>query len=273
MKLIIYALVDPRTSLTRYIGKSSTGLKRPRNHVLASRLKRDRSHKANWIRELLAAGLAYDIVVLEQVVDSALLDAAERRWIAHGRAQLWPLTNLTEGGDGPTEPRPEAVKEKIREACRKPEAIAKMRAANVGRSWTEEHRKNASTAKKGYVHTPEARAKMSVSRTGAIFTPEHRANIAATKLDKPRPDVTARNTSPEGRQQMAKLHEMARGRPRPDLAERNKSSAQREALSKALKGRVFSPETIERMRAGQRRRQAARRASMTVDSKPTSESS
>lgn len=273
MKLIVYALIDPRTSLTRYIGKSSTGMKRPRNHVLASRLRRDRSHKANWIRELLAAGLAYTIVILEQVEDASLLDASERRWIAHGRAQAWPLTNLTEGGDGPTEARPKVVREKIREACRRPEAIAKMSAANKGRVRTLEHQEKLATAIRGRKHTPEARAKMSATRTGIVFSPDHRASIAASKLGKPRPDVAARNASPEGQQQTAKLHEMARGRPRPDLAERNRSPEQREALSKALKGRVFSAETIERMRAGQQRRQSARRESMSVDKKPTGESS
>lgn len=251
---IIYGLIDPRTALTRYIGKSSTGMKRPRNHMLASKLRRDRSHKANWIRELLAAGMVYGIVVIERVNSANDLDEAERRWIAYGRAQEWPLTNLTEGGDGPSEPRPEAVKEKIRTACRNPEARKKMSDANKGRIRTAVHQEKIAAASRGLIRSNEIRAKMSAARKGRVVSAETRAKLSAGKLGKPRPDLAAWSQSPEGRAHLTKLQEMARGRPRPDLVGRTVTQEQRDAISRAHKGRRFSEETIQRMREGQRRR-------------------
>jgi len=48
----IYGLIDPRTREVRYIGKSARGMQRPLEHSKPCYLRRDRTHKANWIREL-----------------------------------------------------------------------------------------------------------------------------------------------------------------------------------------------------------------------------
>jgi hypothetical protein len=39
MQYIIYGLVDPETEELRYIGKSSTGMSRPKKHFYPSTLK------------------------------------------------------------------------------------------------------------------------------------------------------------------------------------------------------------------------------------------
>lgn len=261
MKNIIYALKDPRTLQVRYIGKSSRGLIRPRAH--AARLSKDPSHKANWIRELVCLGLNYDIEVLEEVEGAGDLDAAEIRWIAHGRSMRWPLTNLTSGGDGPTEPRPPEVIAKIRAACRRPEAIAKMRAANLGRKQTDEHRKNASLARIGKKPTPTARANMAAAQRGRKHTPEDIEKTRQAKIGKPRPDFAAWHKTADGMAHADRMRKLAIGRPRPDLAERNGSNEQRAAVSRALTGRVFSAETIERMKLGQQRRRAKMKSALT----------
>lgn len=96
---LIYGLIDPRTLLIRYIGLSSNGMKRPRNHRNPSCPD---TYCRRWVKSLQREGLTYQIVVLEMPTRVADLPEAERWWIAYGRACDWPLTNLTEGG-GPSE--------------------------------------------------------------------------------------------------------------------------------------------------------------------------
>lgn len=96
----IYGLIDPRTKLVRYVGLSTTGIKRPQQHRSAQ--QRDpKLYKSRWISELERCGLTFELVVLEITRENwDEVCAAEKWWIAYGRASGWPLTNLTDGGDG-----------------------------------------------------------------------------------------------------------------------------------------------------------------------------
>lgn len=97
---LIYGLVDPRTKLVRYVGLSTTGMKRPQQHRRPA-TNVQKYHSARWVAELKECGLTYEIVILESGSDSYEdLCASERWWIAYGRASGWPLTNLTDGGEG-----------------------------------------------------------------------------------------------------------------------------------------------------------------------------
>jgi hypothetical protein len=295
-KHIIYALIDPRTSLVNYIGKSSSGLKRPNGHMSKERLARDKTTRGDWLRQLVALGLRYEVRVLEEV-ESFALDEAERRWIEIARREDWPLTNMTDGGDGmggykmPMErrlrlkeewatgkrkhspeviaglkalktgvPRSEETKAKIREACRRPEAVAKMSAANKGKERTEAHRLAAGLARKGKRPSAETLAKLSAARKGKKRPPSVGEKVRAAKLGKPRPDLAAWHKTEAAKAHRERLREMSVGRKRPDVASRNATPEKRAQLSAALKGRVFSEETIAKMRAAQQRRQAAARA-------------
>lgn len=93
---IIYGLMDPRTLLIRYIGKSTSYLSRPKQHRFKSSLKKE-NYKNNWLNELFDAGFDYTIVVLESCVDVAALFDLETWWINYGIMSNWPLTNLTLG--------------------------------------------------------------------------------------------------------------------------------------------------------------------------------
>lgn len=55
---LIYGLVDPRTSELRYIGRSSSGLTRPKQHTAPAALAKDVARKGNWLRQLVRAGKA-----------------------------------------------------------------------------------------------------------------------------------------------------------------------------------------------------------------------
>lgn len=101
--------MDPRTRLVFNVGQSKQGLNRPRQHwyVACGNCKK-------YVDELRAAGLKYEVVVLEELqpdqiarwcwwwagMNSSALCDAERWWIAYGRACGWPLTNILAGGPG-----------------------------------------------------------------------------------------------------------------------------------------------------------------------------
>lgn len=97
-RFLVYGLADPRTGVVRYIGKSSYGLERPKEHV--HKAGRERTHKAAWVRSLKRIGLRPEIRVLEDVPDRSDLDIVEAFWIAQGKGLGWPLTNIAPGGRG-----------------------------------------------------------------------------------------------------------------------------------------------------------------------------
>lgn len=191
---LIYGLVDPRTDAIRYIGKSSSGMRRPNQH----RNCKEVSYKGHWIRELESTGASFVITVLEYVEAQTALNAREISWIAHGRAAEWPLTNATDGGDGfsygdlnPMS-RPEVrakvlaavtgrvygpvARRNMSEAAQRrpkrlghtmsPEGIEGIRRAHTGKTVSAETRARQRDAKLGTKHTDEAKAKMSIWRTG-----------------------------------------------------------------------------------------------------------
>lgn len=165
----IYGLVDPCTWLVRYVGLTRIGLKRARQHRMPSRL-RAHSYKNSWIKTLFAKGLDYTIVVLEDGPSD--LKAAERFWIAYGRACGWPLTNLTDGGDGANGWRHTA------------DTRAKISTQNKGRKRTPEFKARMSAMKKGRPgrkHTPESKAKIGAANKGRPSTvkPTTRARMSA----------------------------------------------------------------------------------------------
>lgn len=91
---LIYGLIDPRTRLIRYIGQSSVGTKRPKQHAKSA----TDTYCRNWIRSLQRLRLTYEIIILDILDDASELDEGECWWIVFGRVCGWPLTNLTEGG-------------------------------------------------------------------------------------------------------------------------------------------------------------------------------
>ena len=99
-KFLVYGLIDPRDGQLRYVGKSTSGLARPRQHVQPAFLKRDRRHKGNWVRSLVALGMRPEVEVLEVHESAETLAEAECFYIAYFRSLGCRLTNLTDGGEG-----------------------------------------------------------------------------------------------------------------------------------------------------------------------------
>jgi len=222
-KFIIYALTDPDGAV-RYIGKSCSGLARPRRHGHPSELAKDVGYKGNWIRSLREQGQDFGIRVLEEVSDEAQLSAREIAWIAEGRAQGWRLTNLTDGGDG------------LRGVKRGP--------------FSEEWKRKLSEAHRGKTHSAETRAKMSAAHTGKPKAPE-----AAKKSGEAR---RGRRLSDEMKE---RIRNTLKGRKPPPQSWMNSvavtkgrplSQEHREKIRAALKGRVIPDEARARSAAARR---------------------
>lgn len=86
----IYALVDPRTFVTRYIGMTNNVYRRYFQHVN----QQDGNHvKDAWIDELKQAQAVLIMQTLEQVEDLATARERETYWIQHYLHLNAPLTN------------------------------------------------------------------------------------------------------------------------------------------------------------------------------------
>lgn len=188
-KLLIYGLVDPRTGAIRYIGKSSSGRSRPTKHKYLRR--DDRSYKANWIRQLQAISLDYEILVLEYCSDITALDAAEIRWIALGR-QFVKLTNVEDGGTHARVGLETRFKIGAAHRGRKasPETRAKMSRSRLGKPHTREHSAKIAESLRGRSHTAERCANISAANLGKKHSVESRMRNSAAKLGKKRKPFT-----------------------------------------------------------------------------------
>lgn len=99
-RYIIYAMFDPHSGQLRYVGKSCSGLKRPKAQLNRSLKGYEKGHKANWLKSLAASGAQPCIEVIQTFGEPKVLEKAEKYWIAYFKAMGCPLTNLTDGGDG-----------------------------------------------------------------------------------------------------------------------------------------------------------------------------
>ena len=100
-KNIIYGLYD-RSGELRYIGKSSSGLKRPRRHFCSYELDKDSTHKGRWIKKSLKAGNIPYIQIIQELSNHIYLNECEKYWISYFKKRGARLTNLTDGGEGTT---------------------------------------------------------------------------------------------------------------------------------------------------------------------------
>lgn len=160
--IYIYALKDPFTDEIRYIGKT-INLKRRLSNECRETAK---SYRCHWIQSIISRGKKPIQVILETLEPDADWQAAEKKWIAYGRAQGWPLTNTTEGGDGVPGISGES-KERMLKAWKgrkhKPESLVKIGLASKGRYQSEETKRKRSEALKGRQFSDETRSKISAN--------------------------------------------------------------------------------------------------------------
>jgi len=147
--------------------------------------------------------------------DESDLDKAEIAWIAFARSEEWPITNLTDGGEGALHPARESVD--------------KRRAKMIGRKLSDETKARISAANKIAYQRPETRER-------------HRGVIAASKSPEALAKLSARmmgnNPSAEVR---VKMSASQRARPTRSVESRKKTS-------EAGMGRKWSNESREKVR-------------------------
>lgn len=98
MTTYIYGLFCPVAQAIRYVGKSDKPVRRFNSHIKSAKKNEYQHHASRWIRTLLNQGLLPRLVYLEEVESN--WQEAECRWISYAKAQGWPITNSTDGGDG-----------------------------------------------------------------------------------------------------------------------------------------------------------------------------
>jgi hypothetical protein len=120
-------------------------------------LKREGStHKANWLRQLLAAGLKPEVEVLET------------HFIAYFRSIGCRLTNLTDGGDG-------LLGRKVSAETRRRISLSNTgkKRSDLSRQMMSQKRLGAAPYNKGCVMSPEQRAKLSATQGGRPFVDQN----------------------------------------------------------------------------------------------------
>jgi hypothetical protein len=166
-RFLIYGLVDPNTLQLRYIGKSCSGLARPRRHFQPSTYNLNNGHKASWVRGLLTQGNQPSVVVIQAFDTPDILCEAERCWIRYFRSMGCPLTNLTDGGEGTPGCYPSE------------ETRALLSSSHKGKKFSVETRRKMSEAHKGLLRTPQHCRRLSEARLGHSVSGLTRAKLAA----------------------------------------------------------------------------------------------
>jgi hypothetical protein len=176
----IYALYD-NLFIPRYIGKTEKSLRARLSGHMATARAGEKTHKANWVRSLLATGQIPQIAMIEQCADNWA--DRERFWIAEGRRLGWPLTNGNEGGEAGSKPT-EETRRKISLGKlgfrHSDETKRRLRDAHVGRKHTHQHIANMIAGRAGHRHSNVTRQKIGITKLGNKFF-AGRSHSQATK--------------------------------------------------------------------------------------------
>lgn len=216
-QFIVYGLLDTRPDRInelRYIGKSSSGMKRPRRH-LGVDASNKRTKLGNWLRALRGINLLPEIVVLRTCEDASSVIAAEIEEIRLARSAGADLVNVTDGGEGAP-----------------------------GRRHTDEAKEKMAVRRRGKTASAATRARLAAK----VFTAETRERMAAAKRGTHLSSATKEKISKAGKGRKLAFV------PKPNSRGKPKSDAAREKMSIAKRGIKKSPETRRRMSAAQKRR-------------------
>ena len=181
---LIYILTDPRNGDIRYVGKTCRPRARFSDHCNA---RNQRGRCLNWERTLQRLGLTCGIIIVSSGLTAEDAITSERRWITLGRTLGWPLTNLTDGGEGASGYRhPLEAREKFRAARLgkklSPETIARRTASVLGSKRSEETRARMREAQRGHKPTEQCLILSRNANLGSKHTSEHVEKIRQALL-------------------------------------------------------------------------------------------
>lgn len=152
----IYALLDPRNRLLRYIGKSVRPYQRLQNHWGQAP---SNCHRSHWLEELKREKAGRPLlVILESVPPNRSWQTAEKDWISRLQKLGCRLVNNTSGGDGVCSLPPE-TRQRMRQVWlgrkHRPETLAKLSAASRGRKQSAASKAKRIATLKAVEHRPE----------------------------------------------------------------------------------------------------------------------
>jgi hypothetical protein len=209
-RFCVYVYRDPRPGKSRqpfYVGKGNIKNGRAFKHL---RFGSKNPLFARVLKKLKDAGMEPIIEIVEQFDDEEEAFSTERALIKeYGRRDLGTgnLANMTDGGDGNSEPSAEKRK-RLAEAASsffagRPKTLehrARIGAAHKGRKKSAEWIARNRVANKGRKHTAEAKANMSASLRGRPKSQEWKSKAKAWLHN---PEIDARRAagvrSPEAR--------------------------------------------------------------------------
>lgn len=164
MTVFIYGLHCPIAGKIRYVGKSINPEKRLKRHLVDANVYHH--YAARWLRKLASQGLRPKLVILHVVADGENWQEAERRVIAQARADGWPLTNTSAGGEGVLVLDPE---------------IERRRIANTRATWQREDVRLAQAERLREIHgRPEIKAANKKRMKELWKDPEYAQKISET---------------------------------------------------------------------------------------------
>lgn len=183
----IYALIDPRTQVVRYVGKADKPHERLKRHT-GYQLKDD-TYKSRWLRSLISEGLCPELIILDKVAKADWV-AHECKWIAFYRIKSGTdLTNGTEGGDGAAGLTAEGRRKKIEKMSgvnnpfygkkHPPGLQAKLDAQKRGRN---NHWFGTQGPMGGKIHSEETKQKISEKSKGHIGAMRGKQHALETKI-------------------------------------------------------------------------------------------
>lgn len=151
IKTYIYILLDPRTNIVKYVGKTTNPKDRLRCHIKDAKLKRRNNLSCNWIKSLLKLNLEPKFEIIDEIEGE--WEWLEQYWIAQFKAWGFTLKNLTGGGD--YNPMSNIISRK------------KVSDKLKGVSKSEKHKSNISKTKTGVsIHSDETKKLFSEMMTG-----------------------------------------------------------------------------------------------------------
>jgi group I intron endonuclease len=139
----IYALIDNEGNV-RYVGKTTSTLKKRLNQHIAGAKRGNRGHKDNWIRSQISSNRPINIKSLE-LVNQDDWQSKEIYWISYFKN----LTNATLGGEGLN-----------------------------GYVFTDEHKNKISQSNKGHIVSKDTRFKLSIANKGKKISDETKIKIS-----------------------------------------------------------------------------------------------
>lgn len=176
-KYLIYAirLTHDLSQEYRYVGKSSKGVQRFRDHLSAANSTKNPEYdsaKYRWIRKHYAS-VTFDILDILGTDD--LLGQTEMQWIHIFRSRGYRLLNMTDGGEGASGYRhSEEHKEYMRKVL-------------TGHPVSQTTRDKIGSAQKGRLWTDTRKSEHSLRLTGVPKPEESRVNYSQSKMGEKNP--------------------------------------------------------------------------------------